>query len=116
MKYEKCRHCQWCCSCCRSRHNGIRCSGCENMNDEFQPAGNIIYCPLDGRMLFVDNLPKEFKFKSNINTLVSWYHAVEKEDCYVVTSDSGCMWNFDKDEIRGHLLKGDYEIIEEETK
>ena len=64
----------------------------------------------------INNLPKEFKFESNINTLVSWYYAVEKEDCYVVTSDSGCVWDFDKDEIRSHLLKGDYEIIEEVTK
>ena len=62
----------------------------------------------------IDNLPKEFNFKSKINTLVNMYHAVEREDDYLVTSDSGCMWHFDKAEIHHYLLKGDYVIIEEE--
>lgn len=62
----------------------------------------------------IDNLPKEFNFKSKINTLVNMYHAVEREDDYLVTSDSGCMWPFDKAEIHRYLLKGDYYIVEEE--
>ena len=61
----------------------------------------------------ISNLPKEFNFKSKINPVVKMYHAVERENEYLVTSDSGCVYHFDKDEIHHHLLKGDYVIIEE---
>lgn len=61
----------------------------------------------------INNLPKEFDFTSNVNRLVEMYHAVEKEDDYVVTS-GGCLWHFSKDEIRSRIRKGDYVIVEEE--
>lgn len=58
--------------------------------------------------------PKEFNFKSNINDLVSMYHAVETEDDYIVTCDSGSLWHFGKDEMHSRLKNGDYVIVKEE--
>ena len=46
--YTKCRDCKYRCTCCSSRGLGINCSGCENYYDQFKPAENIFYCPLDG--------------------------------------------------------------------
>ena len=51
MKYEKCRSCEYRCSCCSSREDNLCCPGCENNYDEFQPTKNIIHCPLDGNKL-----------------------------------------------------------------
>lgn len=73
------------------------------------------YCDVDDDSGFIANLPKEFNFKSNINTLVSMYHATETEKDYVVTADSDCLWHFSKSEIHQCLLNGDYVIVEEET-
>ena len=30
MSYEKCRDCKYRCTCCNSRADGMKCSGCEN--------------------------------------------------------------------------------------
>lgn len=79
--------------------------------------GSIIYCSYKCRPLVdIKNLPKEFNFKSNINPLNILYHATERENDYVVTSDGGCLWYFDKAEIHRSLLTGDYVIIKEELK
>lgn len=51
MTYQKCRDCNYRCICCRDRVNSLSCSGCENHYDEFKPAENIIYCPLDGKKI-----------------------------------------------------------------
>ena len=51
MKFEKCRNCKYVCTCCYSRINNDNCSGCEFPKDEFKPAPNIKYCPLDGKEL-----------------------------------------------------------------
>ena len=48
MAYEKCRDCEYRCTCCSSREIWARCSGCGNHYDEFKPAENIIHCPLNG--------------------------------------------------------------------
>lgn len=47
MMYEKCRKCRYRCTCCSSRKDWNNCSGCDRY-DEFKPADNIIFCPLDG--------------------------------------------------------------------
>lgn len=59
MMYEKCRSCKYRCTCCSSRNAWECCSGCENHYDEFKPADNIIYCPLDG-----NEIEKVDKFES----------------------------------------------------
>lgn len=51
MKYEKCRQCDYICTCCESRGLWTNCSGCENPKDEFEPAQNIKFCPLNGEKL-----------------------------------------------------------------
>ena len=61
----------------------------------------------------IKNLPKEFDFKSNINTIGLIYHAVEKLNCYVVTHEDS-EWVFDKSEFRKNLLNGDYYLVDEE--
>lgn len=48
MGYEKCKDCKYICTCCASRKDYVRCSGCESHYDEFIPAENINYCPLTG--------------------------------------------------------------------
>lgn len=48
MMFEKCRNCKYICTCCSSRNVCESCSGCEKYYDEFRPAENILYCPLDG--------------------------------------------------------------------
>ena len=58
-------------------------------------------------------LPKEFDFKSNINTMGLIYHAVEKLNCYVVTHEDS-EWVYDKHEFRQHLLKDDFYLADEE--
>lgn len=60
------------------------------------------------------NLPKEFDFKSRLNQLVDVYHAVEREDDYLVTCDSNSSWTFDKADIHTHFDKGDYYLVGEE--
>ena len=54
-------------------------------------------------------LPKEFDFKSNINTMGLTYHAVKKENCYIVTTDD-CEWVFSKHDMHKGLLNGDYVV------
>lgn len=49
--YEKCRNCEYICTCCLSRKYCDCCSGCENDHDEFKPAKNIKFCPLDGNKI-----------------------------------------------------------------
>ena len=49
MAYEKCRDCKYRCTCYSSRADGMKCSGCENYYDEYQPAKNIKYCLLSGK-------------------------------------------------------------------
>ena len=48
--YEKCKNCEYICTCCLSRQYCDR-SGCENGYDEFKPAKNIRFCPLDGNKI-----------------------------------------------------------------
>lgn len=60
----------------------------------------------------IKNLPKEFNFKSNINTYGIIYHAVEQKHGYRVTCNVGTSeWDFSKEEMHRNLLSGDYEII-----
>lgn len=61
----------------------------------------------------IKSLPKKFDFKSNINPLGITYHAVEKEDCYIVTHYDS-KWEFTKSEMRKGLLNGDYHLVNEE--
>ena len=60
-------------------------------------------------------LPKEFDFKSNINSMGLTYHAIEKEDGYVVTHED-MEWSFDKHEFRKKLLNGEYVVVGKEPK
>lgn len=63
----------------------------------------------------IHNLPKEFDFKSNINTIVPIYHAVETECDYLVTADTDSKWFYTKGEMYSRLLKGDFVIVEKEV-
>lgn len=58
----------------------------------------------------IKKLPKEFDFKSNINTFGILYHAKEEKRNYVVTCADGSSgrWTFDKKDFRRRLLKGDF--------
>ena len=49
--YEKCRNCEYICTCCLSGKYYDCCSGCENDHDEFKPTKNIRFCPLDGNKI-----------------------------------------------------------------
>lgn len=60
----------------------------------------------------INNLPKEFDFKSHINNLNLVYHAKEEGDKYIVTTD-GSMWDFSKEELHSRLLKNDFYIVNE---
>lgn len=53
MLYKKCRKCEYVCRCCASHFMDIRprCNGCPNNRMEFEPAGHIHYCPLDGQKI-----------------------------------------------------------------
>lgn len=59
MSYKKCRDCKYRCTCCRDRVNSLRCSGRECHYDEFAPAENIIYCPLDGKKIEENTYDRE---------------------------------------------------------
>lgn len=62
---------------------------------------------------YIDSLPKEFNFKSNINSFEIVYHAIEHKDGYKVSCDSNtCEWDFSKREMYKNLLNGNYEIIQ----
>lgn len=63
------------------------------------------------------NLPKEFDFKSNINTFGLLYHAEDKGDYYKVTcvGDLDCSWEFDKKSFYRDLLRGNFVIDEEKV-
>lgn len=50
IMYKKCKDCKYRCTCCSSRNAGECCSGCDRY-DEFKPAKNIIYCPIDGNKI-----------------------------------------------------------------
>ena len=53
MLYEKCTKCKYACRCCISHFKDIwpRCRDCPNNHREFEPAGHIQYCPLDGQKI-----------------------------------------------------------------
>ena len=60
----------------------------------------------------IKSLPKEFYFKSQ-NRLVDMYHAVETDDCYIVTIDNDdCRWTYDKPKFHRKLLNGEFVVIE----
>ena len=78
---------------------------------------DILYCSHKCVTVDIKNLPKKFSFKSNINHSVDRYHAEEKANAYVVTTDdTSCSWRYDKTEMHEHLLNGDFVIIKEESK
>lgn len=55
-------------------------------------------------------LPREFDFKSNVNPMGLTYHAVEKENCYVVTHEDS-QWTYDKHTFRKCLLYDLYVVV-----
>ena len=63
----------------------------------------------------IKSLPKEFDFKSNINPIGIIYHAIEKEHCYVVTTDH-CEWTYDKHEFRQSLFRDEFVVVGREPK
>ena len=63
--YEKCRNCEYICTCCLSRKYCDCCSGCENDHDEFKPAKNIRFCPLDGNKIECEGGTKYDHWREN---------------------------------------------------
>ena len=65
-------------------------------------------------------LPKEFDFKSTLNTAVDSYHAKEMPNGdYKVTCDFNTVdfsWSFTKEEIENHIINKQYIIIGDEHK
>lgn len=60
----------------------------------------------------LNNLPKEFDFRSNVNSFDILYHAKETEQGYDVTCDcNDCKWKYTKAQIRGRLINGSFEIV-----
>lgn len=55
------------------------------------------------------NLPKEFDFKSNINTLGLIYHAKEMDNYYIVTVDKS-KWNFNKENFHKYFVRKEFEV------
>ena len=62
---------------------------------------------------YAEDLPREFDFKSNINTFGLVYHAVEEASYYVVTHDN-CRWIYSKPDMHNHLSSGKFVIIARE--
>ena len=62
---------------------------------------------------YAENWPREFDFKSNINTFGFVYHAVEEASYYVVTHGNS-RWIYSKPDMHNHLSSGKFVIIDKE--
>jgi hypothetical protein len=60
---------------------------------------------------YAEAWPKEFDFKSKINTFGLTYHAVEEPCRYIVTNDNN-RWVYSKPKMHELLLNGDFIIID----
>lgn len=60
MSYKRCIACKHRCKCCIANFHGHGdCQGCDRF-DEFKPAEHIIYCPMDGTLVELDQAVKYY--------------------------------------------------------